>query len=136
MASDSAVSSKVGGKGSGSFFQNGNLFDLPAINSHNLISLEPCNKIPLDDSKPPACLDVKVAVKVTGPEVRVELDKKMFILHEIVVSSIKMHAPDDIRGIEGKLLFKKELLEKLNGVLENGVIEQLFFVNFLIEFEA
>jgi flagellar FliL protein len=112
------------------------VFDLPGITPENVVFLEPFRKITLSDSGSPVCVDLNVSVEISSPELEVELKEKMFILHEIVVSSIKEHVLEGIQTIEGKISLKKELLEKLNGVLENGRIQALFFSDFLIEFEA
>lgn len=133
-----AFPSNAGGDGSIGHLLSGPaaLFELPGITPKNIVVLEPFRKITLPDSSPPACVDLKVAVEMSSPELEVELKEKMFILHEIVVSSIKKHTSEDIQGIQGKILLKKELLQKLNGVLEKGMIQFLFFSDFLIEFEA
>jgi len=135
-AATASPSNDGGDRPIGRFLSGRALFDLPGIAPKDVVSLEPFRKITLPDSSPPACVDLKVAVEMSSPELEVELKEKMFILHEIIVSSIKEHTSEDIQDIEGKILLKKKLLQKLNGILEKGTIQSLFFSDFLIEFEA
>lgn len=107
---------------------------MPAIAGPPLSALEPFKAIPLNTAERNVCLDVSFKFQFEPSSARSELEEKAFILHEIVVSVIKQTPPEAIQDIEGKILFKKKLLQKLNAVLEHGVITHLFFSDFLIRF--
>lgn len=67
-----------------------------------------------------------------GPELQPELTKKVPIIRDIIIRTLSAKTYEEISTAKGKEMLKDELVGKINEILTDGVIKNIYFTNFVV----
>ncbi|MDU7693009.1 MAG: flagellar basal body-associated FliL family protein [Helicobacter sp.] len=100
----------------------GPLYSMPAPFVINLIS--PTNK---------SYLKVSITLELSNPKLSPEIDQKIPILQSKIIETISSKSVEEVATEKGKERIKSELIERLNQVLIDGSIKNIFFTEFIVQ---
>ena len=78
-------------------------------------------------------LKIKMDLELSGPELTTELDKKKPMVRDIIIRTLSSKTFQEVSTDRGKEKLKDELVEKLNNVLTDGYIKNIFFTEFVVQ---
>jgi len=78
-------------------------------------------------------LKIKMDLELNGPELTAELDKKKPMVRDIIIRTLSSKTFQEVSTDRGKEKLKDELVEKLNNVLTDGYIKNIFFTEFVVQ---
>lgn len=87
----------------------------------------------LSDPGPQRYLKVQVAVELDNPKLEEEVKNREPQLKDIIISVLSSKTTADINTPQGKIALKQEILKRLNMVITEGEIMDLFFSEFIIQ---
>lgn len=73
-----------------------------------------------------------IELEQDGPELQPELTKKVPIIRDIIIRTLSAKTFEEISTAKGKEMLKDELVGKINEILTDGVIKNVFFTNFVV----
>ena len=76
---------------------------------------------------------VKVALKIqtTSKAAANELTKRNFQINNIIIEELSEMTLEDLNGKQGKQMFKKAVKTKLNELMQEGEVVELYFTSFI-----
>lgn len=78
-------------------------------------------------------LKIKMDLELSGPELTAELDKKKPMIRDIIIRTLSSKTFQEISTNRGKEKLKDELVEKINNVLTDGYIKNIFLIEFVVQ---
>ncbi|MDY6823741.1 MAG: flagellar basal body-associated FliL family protein [Thermodesulfobacteriota bacterium] len=78
-------------------------------------------------------LKVEIEMEYSGEMLKAELDRRLPQLRDAVLMHLGTKTADELRDVQDKITLKNELLIKLNRLLINGKIKNIYFVDFIIQ---
>ena len=70
-------------------------------------------------------------IQTTSKEAAEELTKRNFQTNNIVIEELSEMTQEDLEGKQGKQMFKKTLKTKLNELMQEGEIQEIYFTSFV-----
>lgn len=70
-------------------------------------------------------------IQTTSKEAAEELTKRNFQTNNIVIEELSEMTQKDLEGKQGKQMFKKTLKTKLNELMQEGEIQEIYFTSFV-----
>lgn len=78
-------------------------------------------------------LKSKIEIEFVGEDVRKELTNRLPQLRDVILLHLSSKTLDEIRSVDGKIELKNALIKRLNQVLKQGKIRNLYFTQFVIQ---
>ncbi len=78
-------------------------------------------------------LKVSLDMELSDRKLLLQIDKKKPLIRDIIIRVLSSKAPEQIDTVEGKERLKNQLKYKINKILENGKITNIFFTDFIIQ---
>ncbi len=78
-------------------------------------------------------LKATINLEMDKQELGAELDKKVPLIRDIVIKTLSAKTYEEISTIKGKEQLKDEIVTKINQVLTDGQIKNIFFTDFVIQ---
>ena len=78
-------------------------------------------------------LKSKIEIEFVGEDVRKELTNRLPQLRDVVLLHLSSKTLDEIRSVDGKIELKNALIKRVNQVLKQGKIRNLYFTQFVIQ---
>lgn len=73
-----------------------------------------------------------IELEQDGPELGPELTKKVPIIRDIIIRTISAKTFEEIATTKGKEMLKDELVGKINEILTDGAIKNIYFTSFVV----
>jgi flagellar protein FliL len=78
-------------------------------------------------------LKTKIDLEYAGAGVTEELKQRQPQVRDAILLLLSGKSLEDIQGVEGKIILRRELVSKINQVLTKGKIRNLYFTQFVIQ---
>ncbi len=78
-------------------------------------------------------LKTTINFELSIPELSAEMDTKKPLIRDIVIKTLSAKTYEEISTIRGKENLKDELVSKINQVLTDGKLNNIFFTDFVIQ---
>ena len=78
-------------------------------------------------------LRVTMDFELGNPELETELNKRLPQVRDCILMILPSKRFDDISSVEGKIALRDEILEKLNSLLVQGKITNIYFKEFVVQ---
>ncbi len=78
-------------------------------------------------------LKTKMDLELSAPELTAELDKKKPLVRDIVIRTLSSKTFQEVSTNRGKEKLKDELVDKINTVLADGYVKNIFFTEFVVQ---
>jgi len=78
-------------------------------------------------------LKIKMDLELSGPELTAELDKKKPLIRDIVIRTLTSKTFQEVSTGKGKEKLKDELVDRINSVLADGSVRNIFFTEFVVQ---
>ena len=76
---------------------------------------------------------LSLKVQTDSPEAAEELTKRDFQIKNIVITELSEMMPKDLEGKEGKTTFQSSLKTKINELMDNGEVQQVYITSYIIQ---
>lgn len=76
---------------------------------------------------------VEVRLKMSDPDMAEELKDKNIRLRDAVIDEMSLKRFSEVATEKGKLTMKNNIQERLNGIVQEGQIEEVYFTKFIIQ---
>ncbi len=78
-------------------------------------------------------LKVKLDIELDKPELSAELDKKKPLIRDIIIRVLSSKTFEEVSTMKGKDRLKDEIVSKINEILADGQIKNIFFTDFVVQ---
>jgi len=78
-------------------------------------------------------LVAKIDLEQENEEMTPELDAKVSLIRDIIISILSSKTVEEISTPKGKEKLKEEIINQINKYLEDGEIKRIYFTNFVIQ---
>ena len=78
-------------------------------------------------------LKSKIELEYMTEEVRKELEARLPQMRDIILLHLSSKALDEIQSVDGKIELKNALIKRINQVLKQGKIRNLYFTQFVVQ---
>ena len=78
-------------------------------------------------------LRVTMDFELGNPELETELNKRLPQVRDCILMILPSKRFDDISSVEGKIALRDEILEKLNSLLIQGKVTNIYFKEFVVQ---
>lgn len=78
-------------------------------------------------------LVAKIDLEQDSEELTQELDKKVSLIRDIIISILSSKTVEEISTPKGKMKLKEEIKNQINKYLEDGEVKRIYFTNFIIQ---
>jgi flagellar FliL protein len=78
-------------------------------------------------------LKSKIEIEYVGDNVRLELANRLPQLRDVILLHLSSKTLDEIRSVDGKVELKNALIKRINQVMKQGKIRNLYFTQFVIQ---
>ncbi|NOX14432.1 MAG: flagellar basal body-associated protein FliL [Epsilonproteobacteria bacterium] len=78
-------------------------------------------------------LKTTIDLEMDKPELSNELDKKKPLIRDIIIRILSSKTFEEVSTMKGKSRLKDEIVNKLNNVLADGRIRDVFFTDFIVQ---
>lgn len=78
-------------------------------------------------------LKTTIALEMSVPELRGELDIKRVLIRDIVIEILSSKSLEEVSTTRGKEKLKEEIAERINEFLLDGGIRNIFFIDFAVQ---
>jgi len=99
----------------------------------SLYSLKPFTLNLLSDGSEDVYLKVKLDFELSIKELENELDSKNAVIRDIVIKILTTKSVEDLSTDRGKEEAIDEIINKLNHILNDGYIKNIYFTEFIVQ---
>ncbi len=78
-------------------------------------------------------LKLTMELELENQKVLEEIQKDMSKIRDVILVILSSKEYDDISTVNGKIALKKEILTRVNGMLGNGKVINIYFTEFLVQ---
>lgn len=78
-------------------------------------------------------LRIEITLEFDMEGVQTEVENKMPLIKDSILLLLATKSFESIQTAEGKLMLKNEIITRLNRFLSTGVIQNLYFTNFIVQ---
>lgn len=78
-------------------------------------------------------LKVILDIELDTPELSVEMDHKKSLIRDIIIRSLSSKTFEEVSTMKGKDRLKDEVVNKINDVLADGQVKNIFFTDFVVQ---
>lgn len=76
---------------------------------------------------------VEVRLKMSDRDLADELKEKNIVLRDAVIDTMSLKRFSEVSTQKGKMALKENIKERLNGILDDGEIEEVYFTKFIVQ---
>ncbi len=100
-----------------------------------MYKLEPAFIVNLADPEVTMYARVSVTLEVSSPEVVLEVQKREPIIRDAVIEILSNKTSRELRSPEGREQLKLEIIKRVNTILVQGGIRNVYFTEFVVQAE-
>lgn len=78
-------------------------------------------------------LKTKIELEFADPLLKQELSARLPQLRDCILLILSSKRLDEIQNVDGKIMLRNELIMKLNQLLQQGEVKNLFFTEFVVQ---
>ena len=78
-------------------------------------------------------LKTSIDLEMDKTELSAELDKKKPLIRDIIIRTLSSKTFEEVSTMKGKDRLKDEIVNKVNDVLTDGQIKNIFFTDFIVQ---
>jgi len=78
-------------------------------------------------------LKVVMVLQISSKTAKEELDNRMPQVKDSVITVLSSKTPEEILSVDGKYELKMELTKRINSLITTGVVQEIFFVDFVVQ---
>ena len=78
-------------------------------------------------------LKTSIDLEMDKTELSAELDKKKPLIRDIIIRTLSSKTFEEVSTMKGKSRLKDEIVSKVNDVLTDGQIKNIFFTDFIVQ---
>lgn len=78
-------------------------------------------------------LKSKIDLEQSNEELAAELDKKKALLRDIIIRTLSSKTYEEVSTAKGKDRLKDEIVNRINEVLSDGYIKNIYFTDFVVQ---
>lgn len=78
-------------------------------------------------------LKTKIDLEQSNEELAAELDKKKALIRDVIIRTLSSKTYEEVSTAKGKDRLKDEIVNRLNEVLSDGYIKNIFFTDFVVQ---
>ena len=78
-------------------------------------------------------LKVVLDIELDAAELSAELDQKKSLIRDIIIRSLSSKTFEEVSTMKGKDRLKDEVVNKINDVLADGQVKNIFFTDFVVQ---
>lgn len=78
-------------------------------------------------------LKTSIALELSNPKLQVEIDQKTTVIQDIIIDILSSKSIEEIITTKGKERIKDEILQRVNQILADGFIKNVFFTEFVVQ---
>ena len=78
-------------------------------------------------------LKVTLDIELSGEELAAEMDTKKSLVRDIIIRTLSAKTFEEVSTMKGKDRLKDEIVSKVNEVLADGQIRNIFFTDFVVQ---
>jgi flagellar FliL protein len=78
-------------------------------------------------------LKVALDIELSSEELAPEMDKKKSLIRDIVIRSLSSKTFEEVSTMKGKDRLKDEIVSKINDILADGQVKNIFFTDFVVQ---
>ena len=78
-------------------------------------------------------LKIEITLEFDKEGVQIEVENKMPLVKDSILLLLATKSFESIQTAEGKLMLKNEIITRLNRFLSTGVVQNLYFTNFVVQ---
>ncbi|HHJ64403.1 MAG TPA: flagellar basal body-associated FliL family protein [Aquifex aeolicus] len=100
-----------------------------------MYKLEPSFIVNLADPEMTMYARVSITLEVSAPEVVLEVQKREPILRDAIIEILSNKTSRELRSPEGREQLKLEIIKRVNTILVQGGIRNVYFTEFVVQAE-
>lgn len=78
-------------------------------------------------------LKTKIDLEQSNEELAAELDKKKALLRDVIIRTLSAKTYEEVSTAKGKDRLKDEIVNRINEVLSDGYIKNIYFTDFVVQ---
>jgi len=78
-------------------------------------------------------LKVNLDIELDTQQLSVEMDKKKALIRDIIIRVLSSKTFEEVSTMKGKERLKDEIVKKINDVLADGQVKNIFFTDFVVQ---
>lgn len=75
---------------------------------------------------------LQLKIETDGEDAAKELTQRIFQVNNIAIQELSEMTEEDLEGKQGKILFEKAIKAKMNEMMQEGEIKQVYITSFMI----
>jgi flagellar protein FliL len=131
-ASRPSLSALLKDEGTRSPEAEGEAKNTEVIKKENLLTLESMTINLSQGDGPRRHAVLEAVLKLSGDAKREEFEARRPQIRDTIISIVNSKRPEDLLKKEGKQFLKEEIKASINSFLVDGVVEDIFYINFMI----
>ncbi|WP_104697677.1 MULTISPECIES: flagellar basal body-associated protein FliL [unclassified Helicobacter] len=78
-------------------------------------------------------LKTSITLELSNPKLQAEIDQKTTVVQDIIIDILSSKSIEEIVTTKGKERIKDEILQRVNQILADGFIKNVFFTEFVVQ---
>lgn len=99
----------------------------------DIVELEPFERIPLKASSSMGLISMNLSLELTDPRFKEQILTMEGRIREIITSQLEEMMWIELRKPEGKILFKYNLLKRINAIFSKLTVRNIYFTYFIMQ---
>ncbi len=100
-----------------------------------MYKLEPAFIVNLADPEATMYARVSVTLELSSPEVTMEVQKREPIIRDAIIEILSNKTSRELRSPEGREQLKLEIIKRINTILVQGGVRNVYFTEFVVQAE-
>ncbi|MFF5993322.1 flagellar basal body-associated protein FliL [Lysinibacillus sp. KU-BSD001] len=76
---------------------------------------------------------LQLKIQTESEDAATELTQRIFQVNNIVIQELSEMTQEDLQGKQGKILFEKAIKAKMNELMQEGEVQQVYITSFIIQ---
>ena len=76
---------------------------------------------------------LQLKIQTESEDAATELTQRIFQVNNIVIQELSEMTEEDLQGKQGKILFEKAIKAKMNELMQEGEVQQVYITSFIIQ---
>lgn len=78
-------------------------------------------------------LRVTMALELSDPDVQATIESRLPQVRDAILMILPTKTYDDISTTDGKIALRQEVMEKINGLITKGRVDNIYFTEFVVQ---
>ncbi|WP_246363795.1 flagellar basal body-associated protein FliL [Anoxybacteroides tepidamans] len=78
-------------------------------------------------------IKISFKIQMDSEDAKSEAEKRDFQIKDIIIEQLSQMKPADFNGEQGKMNLKTRLKEKINQIMQDGKVEQVYITSFILQ---